>query len=202
MPGTACQKPAPLLFLFGKRVTPETPFSGSAFGKVPQLVRADNTTTTTVEGQAEEFLSTFFPSLPDDIEEEAIEPQRGPVPMPDITMEEVERQLFRAKPWKAPGEDGLPIAVWKEIWPSAKHRVLSLFQATLDGGVLPDQWRHAKIIPLKKPGKANYAVAKAWRPISLLSTLGKVLEAVAAKRVSYAVETFGLLPTNHSGARK
>jgi hypothetical protein len=45
-------------------------------------------------------------------------------------------------------------------------------------------------------------VAKAWRPISLLSTLGKILEAVMADRISYAVETFGLLPTNHFGGRK
>ncbi|EJP60699.1 reverse transcriptase [Beauveria bassiana ARSEF 2860] len=141
---------------------------GSAFGKVPQLVRADNTTTTTVEKQAEELLSTFFPPLPGDIQDEAEESQRGPVPMPEITMEEVERQLFRAKSWKAPGDDGLPVAVWKEIWPSVKQRVLGLFQASLIEGVLPDQWRHAKIIPLKKPGKENYTVAKAWRPISLL----------------------------------
>ncbi|KJZ68933.1 hypothetical protein HIM_11676 [Hirsutella minnesotensis 3608] len=45
-------------------------------------------------------------------------------------------------------------------------------------------------------------VAKAWRPISLLSTLGKILEAVVAERISYAVETYGLLPANHFGARK
>ncbi|KGQ02586.1 Retrovirus-related Pol polyprotein from type-1 retrotransposable element R1 [Beauveria bassiana D1-5] len=104
---------------------------GSAFGKVPQLVRADNTTTTTVEKRAEELLSTFFPPLPGDIQDEAEESQRGPVPMPEITMEEVERQLFRAKSWKAPGDDGLPVAVWKEIWPSVKQRVLGLFQASL-----------------------------------------------------------------------
>ncbi|KAI8416526.1 hypothetical protein FOFC_02837 [Fusarium oxysporum] len=67
---------------------------------------------------------------------------------------------------------------------------------------LPVQWRSAKIIPLKKPGKDNYKVAKSWRPISLLSTLGKILEAVVADRISYAVETFGLLPTNHFGGRK
>jgi len=36
----------------------------------------------------------------------------------------------------------------------------------------------------------------------LLSMLGKVLESVIAKRISYAVETFGLLPTNHFGAKK
>ena len=56
--------------------------------------------------------------------------------------------------------------------------------------------------PLKKPSKDDYTVANAWRPISLLATLGKVLESVIAERISYAVETYGLLPTNDFGARK
>lgn len=64
------------------------------------------------------------------------------------------------------------------------------------------QWMNAKIIPLKKPNKFNYCVAKAWRPISLLSTLAKALEAVVAERFSHAVEQYSLLPTNHVGARK
>ena len=45
-------------------------------------------------------------------------------------------------------------------------------------------------------------VVKAWRPISLLTTLRKTLESVVAERISYTVETFGLLPANHFGARK
>ena len=117
-------------------------------------------------------------------------------------MEEVEPKVLAAKSWKAPGDDGLPAIVWKQIWPAVKERVLSLFQASLDGGELPTQWRNAKIIPLKKTGKGDYTIGKAWRPISLLSTLGKILESVIADRISYAVETFGLLPTNHFGARR
>ncbi|KAF5265373.1 hypothetical protein FOXYS1_3819 [Fusarium oxysporum] len=92
--------------------------------------------------------------------------------------------------------------VWKQLWPVVGDRVLHLFRTSLRDGELPVQWRSAKIIPLKKPGKDDYKVAKAWRPISLLSTLGKILEAVIADRISYAVETFGLLPTNHFGGRK
>ncbi|KAK1837939.1 hypothetical protein CCHR01_19435, partial [Colletotrichum chrysophilum] len=175
---------------------------GASFDKIPQLKRADGSQTEDAAEQAGELLSTFFPPLPSNIEDEGTRPQRSPVPFPDLTLGEVERQLFATKSWKAPGEDGLPVAVWKHTWPVVKERVLALFQTSLDEGVLPRQWRHAKIIPLKKPNKSDYGMAKAWRPISLLSTLGKVLESVLAERISHAVETFGLLPTSHFGARK
>jgi hypothetical protein len=68
--------------------------------------------------------------------------------------------------------------------------------------VIPKRWKVAKIIPLKKPNKDDYTLAKAWRPILLLSMLGKLLEAVVAERISFAVETYSLLPANHFGARK
>jgi Reverse transcriptase (RNA-dependent DNA polymerase) len=83
-----------------------------------------------------------------------------------------------------------------------KDRVLLLFQGSLDSGSLITQWRHAKIIPLKKPGKEDYTVAKAWKLISLLSTLGKALEPTIAESISHTIETLGLLPTNHFGAKK
>jgi hypothetical protein len=169
---------------------------------MPPLKKEDGSSTNGGSEQAKVLLRTFFPPLPDVIEDEGLRPQRTPLPMPPLTMEEVEQRVFAAKSWKAPGEDGLPAMVWKQVWPMVKDRVLLLFQASLDSGCLPTQWRHARIIPLKKPGKEDYTVAKAWRPISLLSTLGKALESIIAERISYAVETLGLLPTNHFGARK
>jgi hypothetical protein len=109
----------------------------TAFRKVPQIVRADRTSTTNHKEQAEELIATFFPPLPDNIDDEGSQPQRAPVEMPAITVEEIKQQLFTAKSWKAPGEDSLPAIVWKITWPTVKHRVLNLFQASLEEGTLP-----------------------------------------------------------------
>jgi hypothetical protein len=158
--------------------------------------------TTSNSGQAEQPLATFFPPLPETIEDEGERPQRQPIPMPELTVEEIQCCLLKTKPWKAAGEDGLPAGVWRQVWPAVSESVRRLFQTSLDTGVIPKQWKVAKIIPLKKPNKDDYTLAKAWRPISLLSTLGKLLEAVVAERISFAVETYGLLPANHFGARK
>jgi hypothetical protein len=62
----------------------------AAFGKIPQLLRADGTTTTDYKEQAEELLAKFFPPLPDNINDEGTRPQRAPVEMPAIMMEEIE----------------------------------------------------------------------------------------------------------------
>ncbi|KAF5260514.1 hypothetical protein FOXYS1_8829 [Fusarium oxysporum] len=175
---------------------------GEAMGdKIPPLERRDGTTTSDRAEEAEELLSVFFPPLPAVIADEECRPAQREITMPELTLEEVEEKVMTAKAWKAPGGDGLPALVWKQLWPVVGDRVLHLFQTSLRDGELPVQWRSAKIIPLKKQGKDDYKVAKSWRPILLLSTLGKILEAVIADRISYAVETFGLLPTNHFGGR-
>ena len=92
--------------------------------KMPPLRRADGSTTGGKADQAEELLATFFPPLPARIEAEGERPQRTPVPMPDLTLEEIEEKVMAAKPWKAPGEDNLPAIVWKQLWHVVKYRVL------------------------------------------------------------------------------
>jgi ribosomal protein S9 len=131
------------------------PNGSAAFDKIPPLKKSDGSTTTDKPEQAAELLAIFFPPLPAVIEDEGSRPQRAPVPMARLTIEEVEQKVLAAKSWKAPGDDGLPAIVWKQIWPAVKERVLSLFQTSLDKGELPTQWRNAKIIPLKKPGKGR-----------------------------------------------
>ena len=178
------------------------PKDSPGFDVIPPLERQDKSITQGKEEQADELLQTFFPQLPQEITDEPVHHQHPLVPWPELLMEEVEQKLFAASSWKAPGDDGLPVVVWKQIWPVVKGRVLHLFQTSLATGIFPTQWKQAQIIPLKKPEKGNYTIAKAWRPISLLPTLGKILESVVAERISYLAETHRLLPVNHFGARK
>jgi hypothetical protein len=66
---------------------------------------------------------------------------------------------------------------------------------------VPKEWKIAKIVTIRKPGKSDYTVPKAFRPISLLLTISKGLEAVVVARLSYLIEKFHLLPPNHFGGR-
>jgi hypothetical protein len=76
-------------------------------------------------------------------------------------MQEVEIRVLEANSGRALGDDRLPAEVWKQLWLVVKERILHLFQTSIAEGKLPSQWKNAKIIPLKKPEKDNYSLAKA-----------------------------------------
>lgn len=67
-------------------------------------------------------------------------------------------------------------------------------------GVVPAHWKEATIIPLTKV--TNPQAAKDYRPISLLSVLGKVLESVVNARLSYHLEAESLLSPTQFGFRR
>jgi hypothetical protein len=46
---------------------------------------------------------------------------------------------------------------------------------------------------LKKLGKSDYTNLLAYRPIALLNTLGKVLEAIILNRIKFITKTHDLL---------
>ncbi|EMD86559.1 hypothetical protein COCHEDRAFT_53746, partial [Bipolaris maydis C5] len=56
-------------------------------------------------------------------------------------------------------------------------------------GYCPSHFRESTTVVLRKPGKDNYTVPKAYRPIALLNTVGKVMDAIIARRISHLVET-------------
>lgn len=92
--------------------------------------------------------------------------------------------------------------MWRELWPVLREEITLLFTTSIETGKVPQEWKIAKIVPLRKPGKDDYTIAKSYRPISLLPTLGKAMESLIAERISYLVEEHNLLPKTHFGARK
>ncbi|KAB2568601.1 putative RNA-directed DNA polymerase from transposon BS [Lasiodiplodia theobromae] len=174
----------------------------SGFARIARLQRQDGYAES-CEEISETLIKSFFPELP-----EVRSPQIGaapslgePIKHAPLTVEEVKEAIFRASPFKAPGPDGIPVVVWRELWPVVGKHIHQLFSESLAQGRLPNQWRIARIVPLRKAGKSA-EVPQGYRPISLLSTLGKALESVVAERISALAEEHSLLPKNHFGGRK
>lgn len=77
-----------------------------------------------------------------------------------------------------------------------------IFNSSITTGYCPKHFRESIIISLRKPNKPHYSIPKAYRPIALLNTMGKVMESIIATRLSFATETHNLLPRSHFGGRR
>jgi hypothetical protein len=62
----------------------------------------------------------------------------------------------------APGEDGIPTLVWKQLWLYLSTAITRIFTASIELGYYPRQWKQARIIVLRKPGKSDYSVPGAY----------------------------------------
>ena len=65
---------------------------------------------------------------------------------------------------------------------------------------MPQQWKLGHIIPIHKPQK-DEKKCESYRPITLLSNLGKLLERIVCKRLEHYVESNSLLRSNQFGFR-
>ena len=146
--------------------------------------------------------TTFFPpppsapSAPDGYEyPEAIsEPDQ-------IMKEQIEQCIKKLRPMKVPGPDGITNIVFKKCTNILVPQMLRLFRAVFLLSTYHDSWREFPTIVLHKPGKPNYSVPKAYRPIALLNTTGKLLMSVIADQLTHILETNNLLPATHFGGR-
>ena len=69
-----------------------------------------------------------------------------------------------------------------------------LFQACWDLSYHPRAFHRAITVFIPKEDKEDYSDPSAYRPIALLSTLGKALESVVASRLKNISEKSSLLP--------
>ena len=133
-----------------------------------------------------------------DIQMDAPAVAKAALPFPAITEAEIDKAIIGAKN-SAPGADETPTVILRLAWPLIKERVSTLFRACLDIGHHPTCFRSAIILMLDKPDKTDLSNPRAYRPIALLSVLGKGLERLIAKRLSWVAVKHKVLAPQHFG---
>ena len=80
------------------------------------------------------------------------------------------------------------------------QHLTNLFNAILEQGYIPNRWKEANIILLLKP-KKDKQHPSSYRPISLLSCLGKLLEKIIKQRLMLELDRRNVLPQHQAGFR-
>lgn len=87
-------------------------------------------------------------------------------------------------PFKATGKDNIFPALIQNSLDHLFKPICKLFSASIAYGYIPEAWRLVKVVFIPKPGKASYNLAKSFRPISLTSSLLKMLERLIDRYIS------------------
>ena len=156
---------------------------------------------TTAEDKCELLVDTFFPPRPAQVP--SLPGDNGPFPTPlpfdPPSLDQVRRCIHKLHPHKARGPDKIPNIVLRnavELIAPLLHRCL---QATLSLKYFPAAWRSWSTIVLQKPGRPDYTTAKAYCPIALYNTMGKVISAAITDVLVYLTVRHSLLPSKCFG---
>jgi len=111
--------------------------------------------------------------------------------------DEVLSILKSLKTNKASGPDGISPKLLKEAAPSICSSLTKLFNLSFRLGKVPVLWKQANVVPIFKKG--DKTLVTNYRPISLLSVVGKVLERVTFKHVHNHLQENKLISKFQSG---
>lgn len=120
--------------------------------------------------------------------------------MDDVTTEEVRTEIGKLPLKKAPGFDLITAEILRQLPDKAITILTYIIQMALKLKFIPIYWKTAQVIMIPKPGKPPNE-ASAYRPISLLPILAKLVEKIFLNRLMPLIEDKQLLPTHQFGFR-
>ena len=172
---------------------------------IPDLKMSENENNKNVAKTNKEkaqFLSEFFSSVftketADDTP--SIEPCEIQQPMPSliITNKLVKNCLNNLKLNKSPGPDNLSPNFIKKLIDDLTEPLTIIFQNSYKTGIVPNQWKIAKITALFKKGNRSYVGN--YRPVSLTSVIGKCMEQLIKEHVMKHMLTNNLISSKQYG---
>ena len=117
-----------------------------------------------------------------------------------VSVNGVIKLLKNLKSFAASGPDGIPTMLLKQTAEEIAPAVTLLFQASINQGKVPTQWKKAHIVPLFKKGSRSDAAN--YRPISLTSVLCKLCEHIIHCAVIQHLTDNNILSDAQHGFRK
>jgi hypothetical protein len=117
-----------------------------------------------------------------------------------IFMQDVFGVLSNLREKKSPGPDDVPNVLLKRCKESLAWPLSILFTKSLQEGFLPQDWRDAIVTPIHKKG--NKTKCENYRPVSLTSTVIKVMEKLMCRHIVAHIEHHNLIHSSQYGFRR
>ena len=117
-----------------------------------------------------------------------------------ITIDEILKAVQCIRNNKSPGPDAVINEYLKSSINVMVHLYEKLFNLVFDTGIVPVAWLIGHIKPIYK-NKGNESDPQNYRPITLLSCLGKVFTSILSGRLTHYADSIDLIKENQSGFR-
>ena len=117
-----------------------------------------------------------------------------------MTEEKVKSVIENLDENAAAGPDGIPPFLVKQLKDELIEPLTTLFQASIEQSRIPDEWRLAVVTPIYK-NKGKKSDPCNYRPVSLTSVIGKVMERVVKEQLTTYLEKNGLISDAQHGFR-
>jgi hypothetical protein len=144
----------------------------------------------------EEAMESLFPTHHPLMHEEIAAPETQL-----FTQEELLRAADRIGTKRSPGLDDIPPEAIKYAVKVNSQAVLNAMNYALSHEIFPSEWKKARLVLLKKDGRPE-GLATSYRPLCLLSVLGKLLEQLLLGRLSAELADRNGLSERQYGFRK
>ena len=104
----------------------------------------------------------------------------------------------------APGPDRMSWCHWKIIIKNNEclSKIINIANACINLGFWPEYFKVSTTVIIPKPNKPSYDNPKAFCPIVLLNTLGKLIEKAIAEKIQFIVASNNFLHLSQLGGLK
>ena len=166
---------------------------GNGYRIVTKRMGARKTARISTERQEEEA-KKLFPAIEDRGWQARAFDRRS---VPEITPEELKVAAERIRKKKVPGPDQISPEIAKIVAHHHANILLAVFNDCIRKADYPKAWKRAVLVLFEKPAKEGAPTG--YRPICLLDTVGKILEAVLERRLRDELEERGALSDRQYG---